>query len=149
MMNCQIFGQLAAIAVALAAAPTATAARQGDMPPCDPVILGASKVIFDFSMGDNAAPIDQEACSQVSQYFPNATVTDCCVFPGHEFKMITDEMRAANTPFGGLIVRSPDASILDGGQLFWTDLNPCQMRCSLKSPPELNKVDSSHAHYQR
>ncbi|MEP5730839.1 MAG: hypothetical protein ABJL67_15885 [Sulfitobacter sp.] len=109
---------IGAVLALLVVDPIPAKARQGDFPPCDPVILGQSNVIFDFSITHNAGQVNQDACASAEGYFGVENQSQCYVFSGEDFESVTDEMRASHTPFGGIVVRAPDASILGDGKLF-------------------------------
>lgn len=115
--------------------PSMSLATMGDNPPCDPRILGQANVFFDFSMESHADAIDQSACAAAGSYFSDGNQSECYVFPGGDFEMVTDEMRAANAPFGGLVIRAPDASVLGEGNLFLDGEQPLSDKMFIEISP--------------
>ena len=124
------------VAVVVAAIPGVSIANMGDTPPCDPAILGQANVFFDFSMEPHTGTIDQSACLSAKNYFADGDQRECYVFPGDEFEMVTDEMRSADAPFAGLVVKSPDASVLSGGRLFLDGERPISEKMFIEIDPK-------------
>jgi hypothetical protein len=80
--------------------------------------------------------IDQSACIAAGSYFLEGIQRECYVFPGADYEMVTDEMRATDTPFGGLVIRAPDASVLSGGSLFLDSGQPLSDQMFIEISPK-------------
>lgn len=62
-------------------------------------------------MGSREGKIDQSECASAGSYFVDVGQREGFVFPGVDFGMVTDEIKAANVPFGGLVIPVPDVSV--------------------------------------